>query len=99
MLKIVSKQIFDFLLLKTVKYYARGKTRTQTFYRTGEVSPRGVEVNQKRIVRMSLRIPPNPPTDETTCGIIKISYHIYVRLCYFTLETEYLLNDSIFDIL
>ncbi|XP_055295178.1 uncharacterized protein LOC129564951 [Sitodiplosis mosellana] len=65
-------------LIKHIKYYAQGRTKTQKFCRMGEESSRGVEVNQKRIIRINLRIPPNPPSDESTCGIIKISYYVFV---------------------
>lgn len=52
--------------------------RDETFSFEGEPSSESVDVNQKRIIQMNLRIPPNPPSDES-CEIIKIRYYIYVR--------------------
>lgn len=69
--------IFTFQL-QHVWYYAEGDTKTEKFYRKGEESTRGVEVNQKRIIQINLRVPPNPPSDEVTCRIIRISYYLRV---------------------
>lgn len=53
---------------------------TEKLHRTGEELPRSDEENQKHVIRMHLQIPPYPPSDETTCGLIKIKYYIFVRI-------------------
>lgn len=65
-------------LIKSVTYYAQGRTKTETFCTTGEQSTRGVDMNQKRAFSLSLRIPSYSPSDVTACGIIKVCYSLIV---------------------
>lgn len=61
-------------------YFAQGETRTEKLHTVGEELPRSDEENQKQVIRMQLQIPSYPPSDETTCGLIKIKYYIFVRI-------------------
>ncbi|XP_031628231.1 arrestin domain-containing protein 17-like [Contarinia nasturtii] len=69
---------FKMELVQSITYYAEGDSKHQTICIVEKESSRGVETNQKRIIRINLEVPSFPPSDETTSGIIKIRYFIRI---------------------
>ncbi|XP_031619428.1 arrestin domain-containing protein 3-like isoform X2 [Contarinia nasturtii] len=70
---------FKVELIKNIEYYAEGKYKFETISKATGISTQAVEVNQKRIINMDLKVPSCLPTAKTYH--ITISYYIEIK-CY-----------------